>query len=201
VLESIEDVQVDPVHQYAVRAYRIQGGQRRPLERAAVDMALTRAGVSRSLRPIVGVAQTDFVTVRFNKGSGLRALATEIQRDRRPASGSVVLAVGDTAADLPMLEMAVRSFAPSNADETMRRAAAAGLMRLTVVNQPHQAGLIKAVASLLGHFVGGCSRCRPPQMSPSGSLLNRMLAAQDLGKWGKLGRLFVLAAEGLQRPE
>jgi hypothetical protein len=184
VLGDIDDVHLDHGHRYAVRAYRIEAGRRRRLDQETIQRALAKIGSDSGVQAIQGEAQTDFVTARFNKGTGLRTLA----KDR-----AVAMAVGDTASDLPMFELAARSFAPSNADDVLRRATSHGA-GLTILSRPHQAGLFKAVTIMVGHRPGCCPSCWRPVFSPRAEDLVNLLAAQDLGRWRKLGHLMRLAA-------
>jgi hydroxymethylpyrimidine pyrophosphatase-like HAD family hydrolase/adenine/guanine phosphoribosyltransferase-like PRPP-binding protein len=194
ILGQVDGVYIDQAHEYAIRAYRIESGRRRRLDQDTVDRALARVSPSHLIQPIAGEAQTDFITVRSNKGSGLRALARSLRADVVWPSPGIAMAVGDTASDLPMLELAARYFAPSNADQAVKRVAAAGKARVTIVDRPYQAGLAKAVSSLLGHAPGSCTDCRRPAFSESAERLIDLLKAQDLGRWGKLGHLLRLAA-------
>jgi hydroxymethylpyrimidine pyrophosphatase-like HAD family hydrolase len=196
ILQCIAGVYLDPAHQHAVRAYRIQEDRRRGLDPETIEWALGKSDARQRLQAVPGGAQTDFITGAFNKGTGLRALAEDLNgAGPRGSSGPpVAMAVGDTASDLPMFEQAARAFAPANADAAVRRAGAAGLLRLKVLRRRHQPGLLLAAAALIGHQPGRCPRCQPPPLSGDAELLVRLLGVQDLGRWGKIQRALLLAA-------
>jgi hypothetical protein len=89
---------------------------------------------------------------------GLRMLAQTIRADRpdpSAVSSEIALAVGDTASDVSMLALGRSAFVPAHAGDA---AMASNAVRL---RSPYQAGLSLAVAELLGHRHGGCSRCDP----------------------------------------
>jgi hypothetical protein len=96
--------------------------------------------------------------------------------------------VGDTASDLGMLRLARLGLAPANADATVR---AAGV---PITGRNCQEGLARAVAELLGHYPGGCPRCRPPALNRESELLFAVLSAQSAARWGKLREAGRLAA-------
>jgi hypothetical protein len=189
----MEEIHIDPAYQFAVRAYRIESGGRRRLDPATVGRVLARIEAGPRLQPITGAAQTDFVTARFNKGTGLRALAMDLQPTGEQPAGRVAMAVGDSMSDLPLFEVSTRSFAPSNADCVVRKAAASGTARVAIINRAHQNGLVESVALLLGHRPGGCPTCRAPNLSSAAERLIGILAAQDFGAWRKVGHILKLA--------
>ncbi len=196
VLMGMDEVYLDPANQYAVRAYRIEDGRRRGLEVETIERVLAKAKAAPRLRPILGRAQTDFVTAGFDKGTGLRALAEELGLGRDRSDGRILaLAVGDTASDLPMFGLARQGFAPANADAAVHAAAASGATSLKILKRPYQAGLLLAVSSLLGHHPERCATCRPPCLSADARLLLKILGAQDAGKLGKIKVAIELAAQ------
>jgi hydroxymethylpyrimidine pyrophosphatase-like HAD family hydrolase len=173
-LDGTPDVEVDPTHRFAVRAYRLdRRGRRHALRDEEIGEALARTQGA-PLRAIQGQAQTDFVVDRVTKGNGLQALA---ERLRGPSGDlpAIVMAVGDTAADLPMLELVEHAFAPANADQALRRAGVA------VLHRPCQAGLMEAAARLLGHRPGGCPACRMPALPLRSSTLLKVLSPPQEG--------------------
>lgn len=165
-LRSSPGVYVDPGYTYGVRAYDARGGG--PIAAVADD----------EVRVIQGELQTDFAAAGVDKGSGLAALA---------GGERIALAVGDSSSDLPMLALAERAFAPSNAGRMVREAGA------KITRAPYQAGLAAAVGALIGHRPGSCERCRPPELSLDSRLFMHVLAAHDAGRWGKLRHGLALA--------
>jgi hypothetical protein len=126
---------------------------------------------------IQGENQTDLVASGVDKGAGLRALV-----DTLAGSGDgraeVALAVGDTAADAPMLVLARCAFVPAHATP---QAMVAGAKR---TRRPYQAGLALAVAELLGHRPGTCARCQVGQQTTERKLLLDLLSISEDGLRG-----------------
>jgi len=161
-LERSAGVLVDPAHELAVRAYRLDSrGRRRALGREQVEAALTHAGGT-PVRAISGQAQTDLMVERVTKATGLAALAAALGLPTAEP-GWLAMAVGDTAADLPMLALAERAYAPANPE--LRDGA------VEVLGRPYQAGLALAAARLLGHRPGRCPVCRMPGLPARSRLL------------------------------
>jgi hydroxymethylpyrimidine pyrophosphatase-like HAD family hydrolase len=189
VLGGIEGVRLDPDYRYAVRAYRLNAaGHRRSLSPEMVAMALVKAGAGRRIRPIAGAAQTDFMVAGIDKGIGLRLLAADLGVEDGGLGRPLALAVGDTVSDLPMFDLAVRAFAPANADRDVRSAG------VRVLRRPYQSGLAMAASHLLGHPPGRCPTCCAPRLSPDAHLLLTVLAAQETGTWGMVRQALLLAA-------
>ncbi|MGH3794040.1 MAG: HAD family hydrolase [Pseudonocardiaceae bacterium] len=179
---------VDEDYRSIVRAYRTgPDGQRRSLPADVVRGVLDELGAADRVRVIGGNGQTDLVAAGVHKGEGLRSLAAMLGTSADPRG--IALAVGDSAADLPMLAMAGLAFAPANADAEVR---AAGVR---VLRRGYAAGLAQAVRRLLGHRPGTCPVCRPPVLSARSRTLLTLLDAQRAGARG----LPVAVARGLGR--
>jgi hypothetical protein len=171
-------VVVDPLYLHSVRAYRERpDGERGPVSEEDAAAALAVSGGD--LHALPGDRQTDFVT-RLDKGDGLRALAERL-------NAPVALAVGDSAADLPMLGLAERACTPADPDPGLRGHA-------RVMRRPYQAGLRDAVASLVGHSPRSCPVCRPPALPREAAVLLAALRAKDAGRWGRLAQAARLLA-------
>jgi hydroxymethylpyrimidine pyrophosphatase-like HAD family hydrolase len=165
---------LDPSYQHIVRAStRDSSGNRRPIDANTVVDALDRA--AGAVTAVTGLAQVDFLPRGIGKASGLQTLL-----QRLGAADHLEMAVGDTLADLPMLQLAKRAYAPANARPELRRA---GVM---VMSRPLQAGFAQAVALFIGHRPGTCSECRPLPVSPPGRILLGALVADDMTRMGKL---------------
>jgi hydroxymethylpyrimidine pyrophosphatase-like HAD family hydrolase len=179
ILEQREGVQLDPAFKHAVRAYCVRAdGQRRPLDAAEVGECLEAAAAAGAVRAIPGYSQTDFAPVAVDKGTGLRALARVLQADDHGCSTDgleIALAVGDTAADAPMLALASAAFTPAHAVPAATRTGARRLGR------PYQAGLYVAVGELLGHEPGSCPCCRVPPPTRERDLLLDLLSVTEDG--------------------
>jgi haloacid dehalogenase-like hydrolase len=176
-LASRHDVHVDDAFCHAVRAFRVdRRGKRGPLDRQTVNAVLAASGDPALIRPVMGEGQTDFVAAGVDKGRAVRALAARLGQPDNGDGRLLALAVGDTAADLPMLGQATLAFAPANAQATLRREG------VEVLSAPCQAGLAQAVERLLGHEPGACPACRAPQLSPEAALLVEVLSAGERGR-------------------
>ncbi len=189
-LREIETVHLDQGYRYAVRAYRLDGaGRRRGLPAEMVVTALKKSGVKSRVRAIWGLFQTDFMVSSLDKGAGLLALAEELGVPLRARRGKVLaLAVGDSVSDIPMFQLAAMSFAPLNADRSVRYAG------IKVMRRRYQSGLALAAAALLAHRPGECCKCRLPPISSEAQLLLAALAPQDAGAWGRLRHALLLSA-------
>lgn len=179
-LLSMSGVALDESYQHVVRAYVVHGGRRQPVPKSVSDKLVAELGGRERLVTVVGWGQTDFLPATTDKGRGL------VDLERR-LGGGVALAVGDTISDLPMLKRADLAAAPANAERALRDAG------IPVLRRPYQAGLLAAVERLIGHHAGGCDICRPPQLSPSASLV-----AHALGLGERTGAARVVAAARLR---
>jgi hypothetical protein len=163
-LSGLPGVVLDSRYRHLVRA-RAAGGGPLPADLAAGLVSAARPEV----RLVGGQGQTDFAWAGADKGTGLRALAARLSQP------GCALAVGDTAADLPMFETAALARAPRNA----RLGAAGGGIRLT--RHAYQAGLLDACADLLGHRPGRCPACYPPAFSPRAKAMLALLGLRAGG--------------------
>ncbi|WP_432845308.1 HAD family hydrolase [Amycolatopsis sp. CA-161197] len=173
-LAARTDVVVDHDYQRIVRAYRLgSDGVRLALPDAVVERVLDHLGPATAhIRTIVGNGQTDFVAAAVDKGTGLDALTARLGVD------SVSWAVGDTAADLPMLRAARLAYAPGNADARVRAS------QVPVLRRQYAAGVAQAVALLIGHRPGTCGTCRPPASTARTRTLLTLLDASNAGARG-----------------
>ncbi|QRP47878.1 HAD hydrolase family protein [Amycolatopsis sp. FDAARGOS 1241] len=173
-LTTRTDVVVDADYQRIVRAYRRgSDGVRRALPARVTKSLLAQVGDAAShLRVIVGDGQTDFVATAVGKGTGLALLAASLGVD------AVSWAVGDTAADLPMLEAATVAYAPGNADERVRSST------VQVLRRHYAAGVEQAAKLLIGHRPGACETCRPPVHAARTRTLLTLLDASNAGARG-----------------
>jgi len=184
-LRDLPGVLLDVDYSHTVRAYRLDAaGKRRGLSPEDTAMVLAAAGMSRRVRTIAGHAQTDFMVVGIDKGTGLRALAADLGADGQPPA----LAVGDTVSDLPMLDLAALAFAPASADARVRNSG------VRILKRPYQAGLAQAASKLLGHSPGRCPICRVSYPSQDTRLLLAVLGARESGMRGLVRRMPSLIA-------
>jgi len=173
VLSSLHGVRLDPGYRCGVRAYRIEDGRRIGLPRDAIASALEGNG-SDLVRTIGGEGQTDFTARDVDKGSGLRALITQLATAESP-SPPLELAVGDTREDIPFAPLARWACAPAHADASLR---AHGF---SVMRRPYQSGFAEATRDLIGHHPDRCEICRGPALSPEGRTLASLLGLQEQG--------------------
>ena len=169
-------VELDPRYRYTVRA-KAAGGGPLPAELIASLASAAQPGV----RMVQGQGQTDFVWAGVDKGSGLRALAAML------SAPGCALAVGDSAADLPLFECAGLARAPRNA----RLGAGATKARLT--RHAYQEGLVDACSALLGHRPGECPACHPPAFAPRTKAMLALLDLRANGLASVPGRTITMA--------
>nr|WSY50043.1 Cof-type HAD-IIB family hydrolase [Streptomyces sp. NBC_00886] len=183
VLSGLPSVTLDPQYRWCVRAHHGSGAGRTGLDARTVRELSGRPEAA-GFVVVQGETQTDFVPQGVDKASGLAELLDLLGA---PAGTRPVLAVGDSATDIPLLRWARNGFAPGNAAPAVREAG------LTVLRRPCQAGLADAVGRLLGHPPGRCPVCRPPALSPADTALTALLAVTEAGRAGMPARLVRLA--------
>jgi hydroxymethylpyrimidine pyrophosphatase-like HAD family hydrolase len=145
-----------------------------------------------SINAFHGLTQTDIVPATINKGRAVRALAGRLSRDGRGTRTSLAFAIGDSFADLSLLEEASAAFGPANSDPAVRASGA------RIMTRSRQAGLAQAISLLLEHEPIGCAACRGPRHSRDASLLATALSAGGAGRWKKLGLGIRLVLQGVR---
>ncbi|MGA8015998.1 MAG: HAD hydrolase family protein [Candidatus Dormiibacterota bacterium] len=181
-----QPVHVDAGYEHVARAYSVDGeGVRRRLPDDIVAGAVGHA--NGAVTPVIGTSQVDFLPLGVDKASGLRRLL-----ERMHAGDQLEMAIGDTEADLPMLRLARRAYAPANSAEALRSSG------IRTVNGSAQRGFAQAVAEEIGHRPGGCGVCRPQPLSARSRLLIAALEAADCGRAGRLAQVLKVAV-GLWR--
>ncbi|WP_161369990.1 HAD hydrolase family protein [Streptomyces sp. SID5643] len=179
LLLELPSVSLDPQYQCCVRVSRGWGAGRRALDAGTVLQVASRPEAD-GFVVVQGETQTDFVPADVDKATGLAVLLDMLGA---PEGTRPVLAVGDSAGDIPMLRWARHGFAPANAAPEVR---AAGI---TVLRRPYQAGLADAVTRLLGHSPGRCPGCRAPSLSSADAALAALLGIPEAGRAGMPVRL------------
>jgi hydroxymethylpyrimidine pyrophosphatase-like HAD family hydrolase len=188
-LSSIPGVYVEPGRKHSVRAFRLQRGGTVGLDEATIRTALSGVSSRDRLRPIRARSQTDFVIADVDKGIGVRALAEELGGAR------LALSVGDSIDDLPMLRLAERAAAPSNADAALSRVVSSGDAVIQRASHPYGSGLLEVVSDVVGHPRRTCPTCAAPQGSGSASaLMLTALAALDGGARKKARQAAILSS-------
>ena len=190
-LASETDVEIDPAFQQSVRAFVARDAGRRAIPTATAERAVRAAGVEGRVRVVQGWAQTDFVPVGVDKGTGLRQLLTRLTGG---SESRLALAVGDSLPDLPMFELANLAVAPANADPQIGR-----LPGVRRARHRYGAGLADAVGMLVGHRPGGCPACALKSGHMDGDV-ELLLALLEVGDFQGLRKLPAIArAIGLGR--
>ncbi len=184
-LKNTPGVHVDGGYRRAVRASLLSAHSRKPLPEEMVE----ELRAENPINAIHGLAQTDIVPARINKGEGVRALAERLAGDRPRARPALAFAIGDSFADLSLLAEASAAFGPANSDQAVR-ASGARIMRSS-----RQAGLAQAISLFLEHEPNGCAACRGSRHSRDASLLITALSAGGAGRWKKLGLGLQLALQ------
>src|SRR5206468_3030412 len=111
-LRRVDGVQLDEDYRHAVRAFRVEGERRMGLRPETIAGALAEHD---GLRAAPGDGQTDFIAAGVDKGTGLRALGARLGGAGTDPADRIALAVGDTAADLPLAALASKACAPAHA--------------------------------------------------------------------------------------
>jgi hypothetical protein len=158
---AMPGVHVDDRYRNSVRCRRLVGDSLLALEKEDADR-LARIG-GPQVKLVQGYLQTDLHAASVDKGIGLKAAL-----DLSGVKGWVV-AVGDTASDLPMLKLADRAYVPANAGSDVR---SVGIR----ISRPRQVGLLEGV--LHEHraiWPSGTSRKLDP--------LLRLFALRDAPRW------------------
>jgi len=172
-LGGVDGVHLDAACRHVVRASVLDArGRRRPPPDATIAGALRDAG-ARDVRAIRGDAQTDLVVARLDKGAGARALLQRLGVD--PGDPQPLhVAVGDTAADAPLLRLAIRPFVPAHAARRLRPLA-------RVTHGAYATGFADAVGEVLGHAPGTCAECRVADGGEARRALLALLALREGG--------------------
>ena len=178
-LRTTDGVFLDEDYTHAIRAFvRDARGARGPVPAQTIAEA-QRVAAAGQVSSIVGDAQTDLISGSIDKGRGTVSLASALATD---ASGGAELplafAVGDTAADVSLLALAERPFAPAHAKHALGA-------RFNVTRGSYQQGFAEAVGQLIGHSPGACSQCRLVSASRERRLLLGLLGVRERG----IGRL------------
>lgn len=156
---------LDPMYEVGIRAYRIEQGRALSLPQKLLSDMLRDFP---RLTPIQSDVDTYIIPVEAGKGASAKKVMEELQV-RPEATG----AMGDTENDLPMLEAVAKAYVPANASSAM--CAEALRRRFTVVSEPYQRGLLRAVRELTGN---GQDRAKDPPLE-SEHILKAMLRVAD----------------------
>ena len=167
---------LDPDYRYGIRASALDGAAPGPLPDETIAQAI-RGADAHQIAAIGGMRQTDFVPASIDKGRGVATLVAELGRSVAGPKPLLAFAVGDTAADIPMLALAERPFAPAHAAQELSG-------RATIARAPFQLGFAEAVAQLIGHVPGSCPRCQLVGPSRERRMLIALLGVREHGLRG-----------------
>jgi hydroxymethylpyrimidine pyrophosphatase-like HAD family hydrolase len=165
-LDRADGVHVDHRYRYSVRASSIRHHNALgPLRADIVESVMTP-----DFEVHHGLLQSDIVVSGVNKGRGARKLM-EILSDHQFA-----LAVGDTDADVALLECADKRAVPAHATAAAKDAAN------IVAKRPYQAGLLEIVTAFLGHDASTCELCAPPVLTNEAKAMLALLQTTESTK-------------------
>jgi hydroxymethylpyrimidine pyrophosphatase-like HAD family hydrolase len=194
-LSNKRGVFLDNDYRFSVRAYCLDGdGRRTRLDDESIEQVLLETATAVQVYAIQGVAQTDFMVKRIDKGVGLKEWLASFDHSINDIDGEIQtyhpirFAVGDSATDLPMFQLAALSFAPANASPEVKQA------KIVETTHSVQRGMEQAVTRLIGHKPGSCSICRLGELSAHTQFMQELLVTNENGRLGmlwELARLFV----------
>ncbi len=188
IIGSYDGIKIDPDYKFIIRAYKEDGNKQRVgLSPEVIENLFPNKQTLSAFRMIRGKAQTDFVIKRIDKRTGLMSLIEELKPERAATEKPLVFSVGDTSSDLPMFELAARSFVPAHSTLPNR------FHSFKRMSKPYQAGLSQAVTRVLHHRPGGCSLCSWDKEAFERSLLLDIMAAQEGSRIDMLKRAASLA--------
>ncbi len=181
-ISATAGVYVNQDYQYAVRAYCLdKNGEPSGLTNGVIQSLTSGLDYPERIYAIQGKSQTDFMTRRINKAVGIEewiqhfdAASSDTAADEHEDI-PLAFAMGDSAADLPMLAMA-------------KHAAIAGHARLPDLpegiqrsSRPFQRGFWQAVTNFIGHEPGSCPICRHEPFTAETEYMLDILSAQENG--------------------
>jgi hydroxymethylpyrimidine pyrophosphatase-like HAD family hydrolase/orotate phosphoribosyltransferase len=168
---------VDPEYRYSVRGFRYHGPYTVGLHAEEVNDLLARYHCDR-LSVIASSACTDFVAQGTGKGPGMLSVKQYLG-----CSGEPVVAMGDSALDLGMLDIAEFAYAPANCSRRVRELA--GQVNCRIMDEPFQRGLLAAAREVIQHSSATCTEhlLPPTGMQEGGDLLQALLEVAERPRW------------------
>lgn len=175
-------IYLDNDYRFAVRAYCLDENRKQThVDNESVEEILLETDTVDQVYAIQGLAQTDFMVKRIDKSYGLREWLVNYDRSSQYQSGAhregkpLALAVGDSATDLPMLNLADYANAPANASWEVKQS------EIPITSGPYQRGLEQAVTKYLGHRPGSCSSCAIKEFHAQTAFMQDIFAVQENG--------------------
>lgn len=170
-LQKIPGVFVNEQYQYSIRAITYCGERTAPLPRQMIEELMASLRVDR-LHLMQNETDTTILAKEVNKGTGLRALLEWIGQPDLEA-----IAIGDTAPDLSMFQVAKRSFAPGQ----IRCRDAARMLGCRIARRSWQPGLLEIARELAHPGARRCAQCRAVERAwpRNRGLLIRLLQRAD----------------------
>jgi hypothetical protein len=168
---------VDPEYRYSVRGFRYHGPCTVGLDAEEAHELLIRYHCDR-LDVIASSACTDFVAQGTGKGPGMLSVKQYLG-----CTGEPVVAMGDSALDLGMLEIAEFAYAPANCSRRVRELA--GQVKCRIMDEPFQRGLLAAAREVIQQSSATCTeRLLPPTgTQEGGDLLQALLEVAERPRW------------------
>jgi HAD superfamily hydrolase (TIGR01484 family) len=163
---SMADVHVDSRFQASIRARRFVAGHFRALSSAQTARLALVGGEQIRVEP--GIRQTDFVAAGCNKATGLARFLQTI------GFNGEVVAIGDSASDLPMVRFANRAYAPRHHDEALDSL-------VTVLSQARQRAVLEAAR----REHGAMGPWPSSGLSPAAAAVVQLLSLRDQPRWAR----------------
>ncbi len=180
-------ISFDPAYRQSARAYDVDpSGKHAGIDEETISKILAEDKVAGQFHAVRGLAQTDFIPARINKGLGLEEWLAHFDHTAALKIGEgsgqkhIALSVGDGMADLPMFSLAKLAYAPAHAR------LGAPVENVRVTSRPYQRGLEQAIHALLGHQPGSCQVCKEPDLAPETQYMLELLSVQEDGLHGML---------------
>lgn len=187
-LSGLNGVYLDPSYRYAVRAYRYTFSGTCGLKREEAENVIEEYGL-RNLKIILRGADTYFVASDSDKGK-----AIDQYRSYSGFAGGITVAVGDSDEDISMFRKVVRSYAPSNCSEEIKKMARQD--KCGVVQGPVQRGLLQIAELETGGQGGNLKQSLiAPENDSLTNLVVELLSISEAPRYKRL--LSLLDLKGL----
>jgi hydroxymethylpyrimidine pyrophosphatase-like HAD family hydrolase len=194
-LSNKREIYLDNDYRYAIRAYRLDAdGKRTHVDNESVEEILLETDSTEQVYAIQGISQTDFMVKRIDKGYGIGEWlvnfdgSTQRPGEHHKGWKPLALAVGDSATDLPMLNLAELAYAPANASWEVKQS------EIPITSGSYQRGLEQAVAKYIRHHPGSCPACALEAFPDQTAFIQDIFAAQENGTIGMLWQAIKLFA-------
>ena len=170
LLSDRSGIVIDPDYRHIVRAFRLDAGERRSLDREDLTALYEQLGRRDLVQVVPGQCQSDITPAGCTKATGTRALLARLDP---AATGEqpLAFAIGDGVADLHLLELATMAATP-------RHSGLPVASRVYVTRGSYQAGLAEAVTQFLGHNPARVPRLHDRPVEPLDGAVRTPLGAR-----------------------